>query len=206
MEQVVEKFVIYQIRKKIIESDEREKYVYAYMVFIEQLINIFIALLMGIITKNVDYVISFIVAYMCLRTFGGGHHAKTPQQCCIVSAGIIITICFLKNYNLIHEVLINFLLCLCNIIIILYAPEDSKNKLLNRREHKINKTRTIIVLAIEYAAIGFFRCFDIRNIYLGIKLAILYFTIFLIIGKVINSIERKKNCEQKRIRSREKDD
>lgn len=195
MKQLVEKIVVFQINKEIIRDDEKEKYIYAYMIFMEQLINIFFALSVGYITENMSYIISFLVAYICLRAFGGGYHAGTVRQCCIFSTGIIILICILKNCNFINEKLLNISLYICNIIIILLAPVDSKNKLLDKVEKKRNRRKTIIALILEYIIIMFFVYTDKKNIYWGMKIAILLFAIFLAIGKAINNIERMRNCE-----------
>ena len=92
MKHLAEKIVIYQINQGIITNDEKENYIYAYFILMEQTINTFIAFSIGIITGNVIYVISFLISYIWLRTFGGGYHARTVQQCCISSIGIIILI------------------------------------------------------------------------------------------------------------------
>lgn len=79
MKHLAEKIVIYQINQGIITNDEKENYIYAYFILMEQTINIFIAFSIGIITGNVIYVISFLISYIWLRTFGGGYHARTVQ-------------------------------------------------------------------------------------------------------------------------------
>ena len=57
MKHLAEKIVIYQINQGIITNDEKENYIYAYFILMEQTINIFIAFSIGIITGNVIYVI-----------------------------------------------------------------------------------------------------------------------------------------------------
>ena len=67
MKYLAEKIVIYQINQGIITNDEKENYIYAYFILMEQTINIFIAFSIGIITGNVIYVISFLISYIWLR-------------------------------------------------------------------------------------------------------------------------------------------
>lgn len=66
MKHLAEKIVIYQINQGIITNDEKENYIYAYFILMEQTINIFIAFSIGIITGNVIYVISFLISYIWL--------------------------------------------------------------------------------------------------------------------------------------------
>lgn len=68
MKHLAEKIVIYQINQGIITNDEKENYIYAYFILMEQTINIFIAFSIGIITGNVIYVISFLISYIWLIT------------------------------------------------------------------------------------------------------------------------------------------
>ena len=190
MKHLAEKIVIYQINQGIITNDEKENYIYAYFILMEQTINIFIAFSIGIITGNVIYVISFLISYIWLRTFGGGYHARTVQQCCISSIGIIILICVIKNHNFINEKLLDILLSMCNIIIFLLAPIESKNKLLNQKEKRRNHRNTIMTLILEELVMICLMYLGKKEICLGIKTAILIFTVFLVIGKKINNTER----------------
>lgn len=66
MKHLAEKIVIYQINQGIITNDEKENYIYAYFILMEQTINTFIAFSIGIITGNVIYVISFLLFLMIL--------------------------------------------------------------------------------------------------------------------------------------------
>lgn len=67
MKHLAEKIVIYQINQGIITNDEKENYIYAYFILMEQTINTFIAFSIGIITGNVIYVILFLMILLELH-------------------------------------------------------------------------------------------------------------------------------------------
>lgn len=80
MKHLAEKIVIYQINQGIITNDEKENYIYAYFILMEQTINIFIAFSIGIITGNVIYVISFLISYIWLSYVGTLLYRKQYQK------------------------------------------------------------------------------------------------------------------------------
>ena len=77
--------VAYQIENGNMYESEKDIYIYAYTVLIEECINIAIAFLVGFIFKELKLVICFLCAYIPLRRFSGGYHAEDWKTCSIVS-------------------------------------------------------------------------------------------------------------------------
>ena len=74
--------------------------------------------------------------------------------------------------------MLDILLSMCNIIIFLLAPIESKNKLLNQKEKRRNHRNTIITLILEELVMICLMYLGKKEIYLGIKTAILIFYCF----------------------------
>lgn len=93
MKTIINKIVAYQIKNRTMHESEKEIYIYAYTVLIEECINIAIAFLVGVIFKELKLVICFLCAYIPLRRFSGGYHAEHWKTCSIVSTVLIIFVC-----------------------------------------------------------------------------------------------------------------
>lgn len=158
MKEFINILLDYQIKNNCIEKSEKEVYEYAYTVLIEECSNVVVAFIIGLIFGNVMLVLGFLCSYIPLRRFAGGYHADNGITCGIVSAILIIILCFLSKENIWNLNLIqtskNFILIISQICIFVLAPIDTENKKLNEYEKK--KYHMIVakmLLAQMFAAI-----------------------------------------------------
>ncbi len=89
--------VDWQIQRKYLSNEERELYVYAYEVLINQVINIIAAILIAVLMHALIPVLVFLVCYIPLRSYCGGYHAKTNIGCTCISALVIYFMCLLEK-------------------------------------------------------------------------------------------------------------
>lgn len=87
---LAEKIVTGQIRKGTMQEEERNKYIYAYEVFLDQIFNFAIAFVLGIVTHELLAVCIFLAIYIPLRKYAGGFHAKTNGRCMVYSTLVIV--------------------------------------------------------------------------------------------------------------------
>ena len=161
---------------------------YCFEQLISKLLFVIFLLFFGIITKR--YLISII--YLCtiipLRTLGGGAHASTKRQCILLSYGISIFIIFFTPYisEIINKQQLIIIYFLCLIISIYFAPIDTKNKRLDTK--KSNSLRgKFRVLSIILTIIYLLMCYyDIKNPVTTITIAVILFTLSLIVGIIQN--------------------
>lgn len=154
MKFLIKMILDYQIKNKCIEEYKKSVYEYAYLILFEELINIIIAFLVGIIFDSVDLIACFLGSYIPLRQFAGGYHADSGINCGIVSTIIICVVCLLDKICLIKLIEQNkyLILIIAEISIIVLAPVDSDNKRLSIHDKRKYKKNTIILLLIQ---IGF---------------------------------------------------
>ena len=89
-ETVVKKIVDGQVESGAVEAEERDVYVYGYQMLIEFCINIITSILIAFVFRAFDIVIIFTVAFLLIRGYVGGYHAKTSAGCFCWSACMLI--------------------------------------------------------------------------------------------------------------------
>ena len=89
-EAVVQKIVDNQIEAGSIKESEQSIYLYGYQMLIEFCINIVVSVLIAIVFQAFGSVITFTLAFLLIRGYVGGYHAKTSLGCFCWSASILI--------------------------------------------------------------------------------------------------------------------
>lgn len=160
LRRISEYIVDWQIRKSILTGNQRVVYLYAYEVFLNQVINILIAFLLAFIMRAPMQVLVFIVSYIPLRSYCGGYHAETNGGCTIVSAFLIVLVCLAERAitgNLVFT-LLPVALIISGGLIFRFAPVSSKNKPLDEEETARYRIRSRWIWLAE-AVIGLAFCF-----------------------------------------------
>ncbi len=73
------------VRSNVIEAEDAEIYIYGINQILVSVLNVLSALIIGLILGTFFEVVVFMAAYIPLRIFAGGYHAKTPLRCYIFS-------------------------------------------------------------------------------------------------------------------------
>lgn len=171
-------------RQDIIEDTDKELYVYGFNMLLTVSLNIISTIIIGLLFGMVFESIAFLVAYIPLRSYAGGYHARTPLRCYIISLLLIVLI--LLTLRLIREsVLALFVLStIGTIICVTMSPVEDVNKPLDEAEIKVYRKKAMIILAAEIIIL-------IISIFALMKLAAVISTslalegIMLILGKTI---------------------
>lgn len=94
---IAERIVNEQIAKECLNADERNKYIYAYEVLVNQVINIAIAVILALMLHEPKAVLLFLCIYIPLRKYAGGFHAKNNERCIVYSTLIIVLVMLLTS-------------------------------------------------------------------------------------------------------------
>ena len=86
---ISKQFVIWQIARGTLKTEEQTIYQYAYEILLGQIINIALAGVIAWLFNDVVTVLIFLLAYMPLRSFAGGLHADNHLSCSIISTVIL---------------------------------------------------------------------------------------------------------------------
>lgn len=187
---VIEKITSYFVINGIIADEEREIYSYGLHQGLLIIINIMTTLFIGFLFKEVWEIIVFMIAYIPLRSYGGGYHAKTELRCYFLSVALMIALLLLIKFIPITKISILTLSSISVVIIYILAPVEDKNKALNDTESKIYKRKTRIILSIEILAVLLLYIWEFKKFSLIISVAIFMVSLMMIAGRI-------KNCPRR---------
>ncbi len=146
---LIENSVAMLIRNGIIEQSEKELYCFGLKQLFLFLVNIITSLAIGIICGMLWQSVLFSLAYIPLRRYAGGYHAKTPVRCYILSVLLIISVLVLLKYVAFSKLAMVTTLVLSALVILLKAPVESANKPLNDAEQNVYKIKARTILGLE---------------------------------------------------------
>lgn len=133
----------------IITTEDKELYEYGLHHGLLMIINLLTTVVIGLLFKMVWQSFVFMLAYIPLRTYAGGYHAKTQFRCYLLSIVIMLAALFgIKQIPWTSSIGIGLTLCAVGIILYL-SPVEDKNKPLNQVEVKVYGNRARLILFIE---------------------------------------------------------
>lgn len=149
------------IREKIISEEQREIYEYGFELSISSLIGIIIVLAIGLVSGKFWESIVFYIVFCFTRLFTGGFHAPNHLLCKITFAAILLAVLVMDW--LLHgiEDYYWFVLHFYSLVIVCqFAPIESPNKELTKRQKVKCKIVAIIAMAVWLAVMFLFRFLD----------------------------------------------
>lgn len=174
------------LKKNIMESKEREVYVYGFFIIISHIIFFLVTVLIGILFKIPFYAMIFFLSFSSVRGFTGGIHAKTEFLCDILSTvSILICLAAVKTV-IIHSLTYIALaaLALSSVLIIVLKPVDTPQKALSQSEkshfHKKSITLTILYCILSVV----FMLLKLPGITVAISAGLSLASVLLVLGKL----------------------
>ncbi|NFV13924.1 accessory regulator AgrB [Clostridium sporogenes] len=186
---ISEKIVDKLIDGNIIEREDKDLYTYGFHQGFLIIFNILTAIAIGLLFKMVWESLVFLMAYIPLRSYAGGYHARTPLRCYMFSLIIIIMVLLgikFIYWNSIICIIVTF--CAASIIFALQPVED-ENKPLDKKERVVYKKRTKSILLVLIGIGLVFWFFDNEQISITIIMALFVIAFMLILGKIKNTIK-----------------
>lgn len=172
------------VRSNVVKAEDAEIYIYGINQILVSILNISSALIISLFFGVFLEVAVFMVAYIPLRTFAGGYHAKTPLRCYIFSVIMLIIVSLGLKYLSLIEWVYYVVFVLTIIIICVLSPVEDKNKPLDEIEYKVYKKRTIVITITE-TFIGFMLVIiGINNLFVAVVYSFVALSAMLIVGKV----------------------
>lgn len=153
IEKLAKKIVVWQVNRNYLSKADESLYTYAYELLIGQVVNILIACLLAIIFHAYTTVFIYLITYIPLRSFAGGHHADTNNACTVISSILILIVCIMAGLfppayifpaNVLFAIISGFLL-------FLLAPVQDHNKPLDPPERIRYKKCSRLIWTAETA-------------------------------------------------------
>lgn len=149
MNAIIDKVVRSLVSQGSICEEDSELYHFGieqlYLFFVNIVTTILIGVIMGMIWQS----ILFMLAYIPLRKFAGGYHAKTPMRCYCMSVALIVAVLLLIHFVVPSVLVITLIWIASMVVIYLKAPVGSINKPLSEGEKALFRKVALIIAAGE---------------------------------------------------------
>ena len=129
----------------------------------------------------------FTAAYIPLRSFAGGYHAKTPNRCYVFSIFMIIAVLLVMRYVPITDHICGITLLTSYSILVLLAPVADKNKPLDSMEQQVYRKRALLIGGAEVAVAMACFVFGWQQLAVCLTVTITVMAMMLLLGKLKNS-------------------
>ncbi len=136
------------IYENIKEYDE-EIIEYGMDMFKTMVIGVICSVIIAFIFGELQKGCAFVLLLLPLRQNAGGLHMKTRGRCAVVSAAIYVAVLLVFKYICIaKEAQVILYLCL-SVVLVMMAPVQNSERLLNKEELKVYGKRSRLILEIE---------------------------------------------------------
>ncbi|WPC40131.1 accessory gene regulator B family protein [Clostridium sp. JS66] len=138
------------------------------------------------------YYIVTIIFFCPVRIFSGGYHAKTYWGCLFITFVIFALIIIISKYSAFNIIILILLLIISFILICIFSPVDNINKRIKSKERRLKLKHCSIITALFLSIL----CYFIPHKFLSTAIiSIASATILMMIGKINNKIDDKKDCQ-----------
>ncbi|MDD6057092.1 MAG: accessory gene regulator B family protein [Clostridiales bacterium] len=165
IQKIVDTLIERQSQNYEMTDDDEQIYRYGYILLCEVILNLIIALIVGVVFSKVKEVLFFLGVYIPLRSFCGGWHADRIWKCTLISNGILLLqIYAIGNIIKYLRSSVMFAIFFFNMLyIFLVAPVEIKEKQINWDEKRIYRKKIKLILAINLLIMVFVVLFDVRE-------------------------------------------
>lgn len=174
------------VRSGVVKAEDAEVYIYGINQILAYVLNASSSLIIGLIFGVTFEIVIFMAAYIPLRSFAGGYHAKTPLRCYIFSVIMLIVVSIGLKYLAVSEWVYYAVLLVSVLGVLVLSPVEDRNKPLDEIEHKVYKKRTVFIAAAELAVCFVFKLGRLDNLFLAMVYSFAVLSLMLIAGKVKN--------------------
>lgn len=180
------------IQSSVIKEEDAEIYIYGINQILVSVLNVSSALIIGLIFGVFFEIAVFMAAYIPLRSFAGGYHAKTPLRCYVFSVMMLIVVSIGLKYLHIAEWIYYAVLAAATLVVLVLSPVEDRNKPLDDIEHKIYKRRTVLIAAVELTLALLLKLLMLDDLFIATAYSFIVLSLMLIAGKVKNRFELSK--------------
>lgn len=175
------------VKSGAVDDEDKEMYLFGIQQGLTIVLNLVTTVIVGLAFGVLWQVMLFMTAYIPLRSFAGGYHAKTPQRCYVLSILLLIAVASAIKYVDLDIYIQLGLLISAGITVFVLSPVGSESKPLDELERKVYKRKTIVICISEVSAAIVFLCLNLMSLAVGMIWAVAICAGMLILGKVKHS-------------------
>lgn len=167
-------------------NDEEEQSIieFGISILLSRLLNLVTEIIIGCLFSMFIEAMIFLIAFSFLRSYAGGIHASTSGKCYVFSSLTMVIAMFIIKY--VDGFVINCIFILFGTILcLIFAPVESKNKMLDKLEKNIYRKKAILILSSILIVLVLANCLHIKMIFTTLSVVLLIESIMLVLGKII---------------------
>lgn len=170
----------------IIDSEEQELYAYGFKQGFIIVLNLVTTLAIGLLLGKVLEISLFMTAYIPVRTYAGGYHAKTTFRCYLLSVMMLTAVTLCIKYLWLPNIVYDFVMIASIVVVLLFSPVEDSNKPLDAEEVQVYRKRTLYLLLTETIVFSIMRFLKFQVFAIAICYAMIVLGVMLILGVVKN--------------------
>ena len=170
------------VAKGIITNEEQDICTYGLRQGTIMFLNVLTTIFIGLIFNVLWQCTVFLLAYIPLRPYAGGYHAKTQFRCYFLSIVMMVIIALLIKHIQWNEITIIIFTLVSSGIIFLLAPVGDSNKPLDEKETHVYRKKSRLILLFEIFIICVFIRLKYREASIAVMLSITVLAVALILG------------------------
>lgn len=184
MEKMAKRLTDWLITKEAVSIDEKELYEFGIFHLLLNIIDTVSILLLALLFREVISTVFYIICFCTLRRYAGGYHAKTVFTCYLLTLTAALgMLVLLKQFDFIAPVQFAIWF-ISGMIILLFAPIQNANKILDDIEIIVYKRRAIITWFVQTIGMVLLYWLDFSNCFEAILISHVYVAISMIVGKM----------------------
>ena len=191
-EEASNRITVWLSKTKIISSDQEVVCKWGMTHILDTLFNIATFTAIGLLFRMLPETAVFTVAYIPLRSFAGGYHAKTPFRCWVISNFLLIAALLIVRYVSHFTAFFLLLTALSLLCLVVLMPVSDIHKKLSEKDRKKYRRKGLMILMVEICASAMLCYFALINFSYSIFSAWILLSIMLIGGKIKNGVQAKK--------------
>lgn len=172
----------------IVKSEDFEVYLFGIENTILKLIHMVSYVTLGIMLGKLPELVVFLAAFIPLREYSGGFHAKTPLRCYIVSCFTVFTVLFILR--VVPDAMLNYSIPISlvgSLLLFLVIPVEAKEKPLDESEKIYYKSKGGFLILLILVLTLVFIILDWDKIAFILSLSLAYEMFIALVGKYIKS-------------------
>ncbi len=174
------------VRSGVVKEEDAEVYIYGINQILAYVLNASSSLIIGLIFGVTFEIVIFMAAYIPLRSFAGGYHAKTPLRCYVFSVIMLVIVSICIRCLSLTEWVYYAVLAASALIMLVLSPIEDRNKPLDEIEHRVYKKRAIFIASAEIVIGLALKLAGLDNLFVAVVYSFAALSFMLVAGKVKN--------------------
>lgn len=184
---ISEKLTVSLVKSSIIDSEDEELYQYGILQGFRIILNLVSALIIGLAFGKLPEIVLFMTAYIPLRSYAGGFHAKTPLRCYVLSVAMLCVISIGLQKIIFSDTVLYIISFAAAAVVFIVSPIEDKNKPLDADEIRVFKKRARMILAVEFLLCIVLGLVKFRSMFTVMVYELVCMSIILLAGTFKNS-------------------